>query len=360
MRKYFVLCSGMAIVFAVTSCASRMGSRSRRGFESIDKEGTGKVHAMGISAEDGRPIELYAKTGNPEIRKVKEPDNNGSLYNLEDQRNNLFTKDIKDQVGDYIDVSVVSNRMESPKQADAAKPQDPAAGTPAQKEENLEDTLIKALPNLDPGKNSPVIIKKLKMRITQRLPNGDVKATLYRDSKSGDETKVIQVNALVPGELLRARKEVTTSDLADVEWSEINDGVLMQRQSLSWEDEYTLRLSGFDEAKSKGAQELDEKRKQLGDVRDQLENKIKSFSNERRQFSKDRDDLGKKAAELSAKEKDYQDKINQQQQTIEGQQRELEERRAAEQAAGAEKASADSASPKAKSGQQPTAAPAAR
>lgn len=330
--KAFIWCLLVAAV--VSSCASRLGSRSRRGFDTIDKEGTSKAHALGLTNEDGRSPELFTRTGNPEIRKVQSPDNNGSLYDLEDEGNNFFTKDIKNQVGDYIEVAVVSNRADPAKAADP-KTQDPAAagGTQAPKGDDLEDTLIKALPNLDPGKNSPTLIKKFKMRIVQRLPNGDVKASLYRESKSGEEVHAIQVNAIVPGELLRARKEITTNDLADIEWNESNAGDLMQRQSVNWEDEYTLRLSGFDEAKSKGAQELDEKRKQLGDVRDQLENRIKSFSNERKQLSKDRDNLGKKAAELDAKEKNYQDKIEEQQRTIDDQQRELEDRRkAAEQA----------------------------
>jgi hypothetical protein len=330
--KMLILC--LLIAATVSSCLSRLGARSRRGFDTIDKEGTGRAHSLGLTNEDGRQTELFTRTGNPEIRKVQNPDNNGSLYDLEDERNNLFTKDTKDQVGDYIEVAVVSNRADPAKPADP-KAQDPAAagGAAAPKGDDLADTLIKALPNLDPGKNSPVLIKKFKMRITKRLPNGDVKASLYRESKNGEEVHAIQVNAVVPGELLRARKDITTNDLADVEWNESNEGILMQRQSVNWEDEYTLRLSGFDEAKSKGAQELDEKRKQLGDVRDQLENRIKSFSNERKQLSKDRDDLGKKAAELDSKEKGYQNKIEEQQRTIEDQQRELEERRkAAEQA----------------------------
>ena len=39
--------------------------------------------------------------------------------------------------------------------------------------------------------------------------------------------------------------EQLTNDLENIKWDEVNNGDLTQRTSLAWQDDYTLRMSGF-------------------------------------------------------------------------------------------------------------------
>ena len=102
-----------------------------------------------------------------------------------------------------------------------------------------------------------------------------------------------------------------------------NPGALVvERKSVNWEDEYSLRISGFDETKSKMAAGLEEKREQLKSVRDKLENELKSFDGERKLMTTERaglletkaqdtakiDDLNKQNAELKKEIEDLKPK----------------------------------------------------
>ncbi|MBF0442443.1 MAG: hypothetical protein HQK54_11105 [Oligoflexales bacterium] len=109
--------------------------------------------------------------------------------------------------------------------------------------------------------------------------------------------------------------------MADVRFSETTENDYLENNSLTWQDEYTLRLSGFSEAKSKMAMELERKKKDLAKAKEQLEIKIKNFASERRILTKERENLAKEMARIADMEKEYMKMVeNQNKATSDGQQ----------------------------------------
>ena len=237
------------------------------------------------------------------IRRKAPVNETGSLTDLNDPRSYLFGFERPIEVGSYIDVKVASNRSDAaPNAADAgAEPKSEVKGAD-------EATLLKALPNLDPGgKNKPVLVKNIKMQILERFDNGDALVMYRRRSLREGQGAEVVVTARLPAEALSRPDQVSTNDLAEVDWRESASGDVVERKSANWEDEYSLRLSGFDETKSKEAVGLDEKREQLKAARDKLENEMKGFSSERQKMTKERaallDDKSKDNAKISDLEK---------------------------------------------------------
>ena len=112
-----------------------------------------------------------------------------------------------------------------------------------------------------------------------------------------------------------------------------------EKKATGWQDEYTLRISGFDEAKSKMAAELESKRQDLVKLRDQVRTRLETMGSERRQWAKERDSWIKKRAEdkvkmeQAGKEKEEQkaiieekeSKIKEQEEVIKDQLSQIEE-----------------------------------
>jgi flagellar motility protein MotE (MotC chaperone) len=165
------------------------------------------------------------------------------------------------------------------------------------------------------------------MQIAHSYANGDVLAILRRSSENQDQLNEFEIRARIPYDRLTASDELTTDDLLDVRMVETrspgND--IVTRNSSGWEDEYALRLSGFDEVKSKQALELADQRQRLQEAQEKLESKVKSFGEERRQFAKQRDDLNKKKADSDAKLKSLEAKVEEQETTIQSQNEKLQD-----------------------------------
>jgi hypothetical protein len=206
-------------------------------------------------------------------------------------------------VGRYIDILVASNKSPDDKnKTDNGTNQDDKdkgdQGT--KKGDPLEEELLKDLPDLKPAKKDSVkLLKHLKMQVVHQFPNGDLMTRITRSSTNPDLQEDIVAEAKIPAERLASGDPITTDDLVDVTVSENHGGELVERRSTSWEDEYSLRLSGFTEAKSKAGLDLEDKRKELTEARDRLEQRIKAFSAEKKQFVTQRDQIKKEGSALS-------------------------------------------------------------
>jgi hypothetical protein len=227
-------------------------------------------------------------------------------------------------VGAFIDVKVASNRSESktgskaPAVAEAAN--DPAsAKTPADPAAEKSDdskNILKSLPSLEPIDNHAALMTSMKMQIMERFDNGDVLVMHRRRSMRDGQASEIIVTSRLPAVSLSKQDQVSTNDLVDVDWKESFDGEVAERKSANWEDEYTLRLSGFEETKSKRAMAVEEKREQLKSARDKLEKDMKLHIADRDQMTKERatllEDKSKstqKISELEAANNDLRKKL---------------------------------------------------
>jgi hypothetical protein len=267
-------------------------------------------------AEEDQPKEVFVRSKELKIRQVAPVNRTGSLTDLNDPRAYLFGFERPMEIGQFIDVKVASNRSdnEAPKSADGSSSSN--AGSNAKPAEEAE--LLKALPNLDPaGKNKPVLVKSIKMQILERYPNGDALVMYKRRSLREGQGSEINVTGRVGAEALTRPDSISTLDLADIDWRESVDGEVVERRSANWEDEFSLRISGFDETKSKDALALEEKRNMLQSARDKLENEMKSVGQERAKMSKERsallDEKAKdktKIAELEEQNKDLQKQVD--------------------------------------------------
>ena len=251
-----------------------------------------------------KPLDLFVRQKDVKIRRKAPVNETGSLTDLNDPRAYLFGFERPIEVGMFLDVKISSNRADQKGESSAAS-SEPAAAAPTDSKDAKgvdAESLLKSLPNLEPGeKNKPVLLKSVKMEILERFDNGDVLVMYRRRSIREGQGAAVDVTARLPAEALARVDNITTQDLADVDWRESLNGDAVERKSANWEDEYSLRLSGFDETKSKDALGLDEKREQLKNVRDKLENEMKGFSGERQKFSKERSDLLEEKAKDSSK-----------------------------------------------------------
>ena len=315
-----ILCILIALFTLMTGCMPSVNKISGRNPDLFGKESdkiAGNSRPVGSTSPD-----LFVKEKKIVIKDVKEENDSGSLFNVEDERNYLFASTGPQTVGRYLDINVVSNRTdgakaggkpgavktpEEQKKEDLAKPQD-----------EIQKELLGSLPDLNPAgtPEDPTLLKSFKMRIAHRYPNGDVLAVMSRRSTSEDQVKDMNIETRIPFNRLASGEPLTTRDLIDVKYHENNDGQIMDRASTGWEDEYSLRLSGFDEAKSKGAIDLADKRKKLEEASKKLETKMKSFGEERNQLSKQKEELTAKAETQQEQVKTLEDKVKEQEAII--------------------------------------------
>lgn len=250
--------------------------------------------------KEEKPLDLFVRQKDVKIRRKAPSNETGSLTDLNDPRAYLFGFERPVEVGMFVDVKIASNRSDG--QAAGAesgateKPADPNAANPGAAGQDSKDVaaeaLLKALPSLDPApQNKPILLKSIKMQVLERFENGDVLVMHRRRSIREGQGADVTVTSRLPAEALARLDNISTSDLADVDWRESFNGEVAERKSANWEDEYSLRLSGFDETKSKDALSIDEKREQLKSARDKLESEMKGFVGERSRMSAERSKL---------------------------------------------------------------------
>ena len=302
------------LVTFFASCARSRSVISERPLLDGARGGEGTAVQIREIETDRPKKEFYVKNKDLKVKQNRKKNNSGSLSAVDDARSYVLPSELPIVVGTNLDIKVSSNRLEpAAPAADAAVSPDPKSSA------QLEETLLKSLPNLEPGSNAkdgPVIVKSFKVQVIDLRDNGDVVVAYHRRSLRADHAGDLLIHAVIPFSALTNREGIFTDKLQDVHIRESQDGEIAERSSSNWEDEYTLRISGFDEAKSKSALALDERRKQLQDAKDRVVAQIKSLGSERQTMTKERQDLldnkkkdDEKIASLEEKVKDQESEI---------------------------------------------------
>jgi len=289
-------------------------------------------HRRPVEEKSESAPEIYVKRESLAVVPKETQNFTGSLLSLNRAENSLFMEPPRGAVGETLDVVVKVNRSEgaaTPTPAPAA----PAAGAPpGATGKGPQDELIAALPKLEPEDKTPKVPSIIKMRVLRKLENGDVIVEATRASTNEWDANSIRAVSRIPRDRLASNQPLTTLDLVDVDWYEQQGANTVERESSGWEDEYTLRWAGFEEARSKTAIELENKRKDLEKVKDRLQDRIVNMSKERGQIAQERERVRKlreeaeqKLGELNRKLAEQNGLIEQQKETITKQQALLNE-----------------------------------
>lgn len=285
----------------------------------------GELHVSGRQPDlEEKPTDVYVKRSNTRIEKKAGPSVTGSLFQDGDAANYL-AGEAPLEPGRSILVKVGAKNAankEGTGGPGAAPGGQPATGegVPADL-----DAIIKSLPNLDAGAANPALVKQFKMTVTRVLDNGDFEAVYKRVSQSGTEANALEIKARIPRDAAVTKGDVSTADLADVSYFESQDGNLMTRDSSEWEDEYTLRMSGFSEARSQAALDLEVKRRQLDDAKKQVQTKLQTMGAERRQVAKERETLAKEKTEIEQRTRQMAEELEKLKATVKEQEMQLKE-----------------------------------
>ncbi len=297
----------------LVSCATSAVQVTGRSTGLFEKNG---AHVGSSARAPGHPSErpeMYIRQKNVNIDTVGKENSSGSLFNPTDERNFLFTSSGPVSVGRYVDIKVVSKRVEKEKDADKQEKNEPEKAD----DDKITAELLKALPDFapaEPGENSA--LKRFSMKIAHRYENGDALVTMQRTSLVNGEANEISLAARVPYDRLISGYQLTTDDLNDVKYVESYEGEVSNRFSSGWEDEYTMRMSGFNEAKSRVASDLEQKRQRLEEAKDRVKNQIVSMSKERQKVADERDRVFKQSTNDRERMADLEGTIEQQKSKI--------------------------------------------
>lgn len=289
------------------SCAHNVNSISKREIGGFKKSGMRVLESKRNLSDNKEPLKLYVRQNKVTISPVEGHNETGSLFNVNDESNYLFASRPPLVPGKYLDVFVASNRSAKEKDNEAENIDESV------KEEITDEeakSLVESIPSLTPADpSSKHLLKKFRMKILRVFPNGDVLGVVGRSSENQHSKHSIDVSARIPYASLVSGRPLTTEDLSDVSFEEADGGEQIVRRSTSWEDEYSLRLSGFNEAESRYAQDLADKRKRLENLRKQLKNRIVAHGKERNNTAKQRAELLKEKSENMKKIDELQSKI---------------------------------------------------
>ncbi len=286
----------MALALFVNACQTGFVPISQRNMYEKEGKSANLGHRRPIEDRTGTSPDIYIKRQNIEIVPQETKNYTGSLLALKNPDTYLFIDAPRGELGDFLDIAVQVNRKDKAPTPAPGAPADPAN---AAKGKSVQDDLIAALPKLEPGLADPKTPSSIKMKVVRKLENGDLIVEASRASQNEWEANSQRATARIPYSKVPGRGEISTADLADVHWWESVNGALTERESNTWEDEYSLRWAGFDEARSKIALDLETKRKDLEKVRDRLKDKIVNVGKERNKLAveKDRVDSLRREAE---------------------------------------------------------------
>ncbi len=231
----------------------------------------------------------------------RDPDATGSLFSLDDSRSNLIVHNPL-RSGMLLEIKVLTSR--SPALGDQSKSQ--KGSSKSGDVANGPEGLTAALPKLEPTAAGAGPLKSFKMRLDSILPNGDGIVTVSRRSSRAGDFHEVYAKAKIPAEQMIPGAELSTSDLFDVAWMDFDGMQATERHSTAWEDEYSLRLSGFEELRSKEALAVEEGRRQVQIDKDKVSEESRKMADERARSAKQRDELQQKLREAEARIADLQ------------------------------------------------------
>ena len=293
----------------LTSCQTRIVPVSQRSYQQPTRGKLVNKRSREIrdpGATD-RP-QIFVKKSQQKILQSATAPVTGSLVSLDNPEHFLFRDMPKGRVGDMLKVIIIPENTENPEATTEKKP------------EEIQDELLKALEQLSPLDKTTKTITSLSFRVDRVLPNGDAIVSYARTSINDEESNAIRVAARIPRLAILEKKALTTHDVLDIDWYESKNGEVVERSARTWHDEYTLRLSGFEEAKSEYAQNLKEKEKAVQEVSNKLRDRINGLGAERRKIAETRQDLVNREQRLA-------DSLGRLQGEIDGQKSQIEEQK---------------------------------
>jgi hypothetical protein len=271
-------------------------------------------HRRPVEEKSESSPEIYVKRESLAVVPKETQNFTGSLLSLKRAENSLFMEPPRGAVGETLDVLIKVNRSEG-----AATTTPAPSAAPGNAGKGPQDELIAALPKLEPEDKTPKVPSVIKMRVLRKLENGDVIVEATRASTNEWDANSIRAVSRIPRQRLASNQPLTTLDLVDVDWYEQQGANSIERESSGWEDEYSLRWAGFEEARSKTAIELENKRKDLQKVKDRLQDRIVNMSKERGQIAQERERVRKLREEAEQKLGELNKKVSEQDGLIEQQ-----------------------------------------
>jgi|GEM_PF-1132278 hypothetical protein len=314
----------IVLILGVSACQTGIVPIAKR--DMYEKEGKSSHlgHRRPVEEKSEPATQVFVKRESLAIVPEETQNHTGSLFSLKNPDHLLFVDPPRGALGDSLDIAVRVNRTDRQPNANNQTP--PAAGNPPQPVGNtprdakaVQDELIAALPKLEPGLPDAKVPASIKMKVVRKLENGDVIVEASRASQNDWEAHSVRALGRIPRDKLQGRQELTTNDLADVQWSENHNGEFTERESSLWEDEYTMRWAGFDEARSKMALDLDNKRKDLEKVKERLQDRINNLGKERGQIAQERERVSRLRQEAEQKLNEMNKKIEEQNSLLEQQ-----------------------------------------
>ncbi len=316
-RSFSLLLLPLGLVFTL-ACHRGIIPISTRGPTGAVKPGSMYVHKRSDVPSDSP--EIFLKSEKIKIERIDEGNETGSLVSPDDRRIYLFQEKLPYRVGETVLVKVQSRRIPqanstTPGQAATPTPNpgaaNPTAG-PGGAGDELTKELLAALPRFDSGEPEKKVLDRIPFRITHVEPSGDAYGFYERQSRDKMDVSFIKVSVKIPYDSLLPGVGPTTDNLGEIRWLESRQGEVVEQDSSSWEDEYSLRLSGFSEARSKIALDLDRKKGQLAETSNRLKNQIVSFAAQRKSVAEERakfmEENSKRQAELDKLTKEVADK----------------------------------------------------
>ena len=258
----------------------------------------GRPH-KGPAPSPGKRPAIFISRPEIKIRRLDTKNTSGSLFNPDNVHHDLFSTYSRPAPGSYLHIRVVNHNLTLPRQKGQEVLTDQGSGSKAEPDLE-EDRLLRSLPHLAPASAShkaEAIPKELKMRVIHQYSNGDLLLHWERESISPEEARTQHLQVRLPYEKLSPSSELTTNDLTDIVLIEHYKGEILEKKSTAWQDEYTLRISGFDEAKSKAAAEIESKRQELSAIKNKVKKRLKTLGSERRQWAREKENWLKKHQE---------------------------------------------------------------
>ncbi len=320
----------LLIFFFLTSCQTGQNTISQRPIGAVQNNDGKKSTNIRPAPPPHEQQELFTRKKEAEITSDIKKNESGSLMNFHDSKNHFFAAHQDLNIGDFLTIQIQSNRVDVP----AASPDDkktPASAAvagsaaPLPGADPAETAILNSFPNLEPGATKkPELLKNFQVQIIGIDNNGDLMVEYKRESTQDDYSNQLVLRGKISKSDLTPGVDPTTRNLHDITWDESKDGSLIDRRSRQWEDEYTLRLSQFDEAKSRSAITLENQKQQLKEIKSKLDTRLRTMSTERQKVAQQREELNRKAKENEEKVQKMHDDLEEKTKELESKEKELE------------------------------------
>lgn len=242
----------------------------------------------------------------------------GSLYDPDSNQLQGYRGKSAVRVGDIFRFKVQTNRESPPKTiAEAAEEANSDGGS--------NSDLLSSLPKLTPEDSDARLLKYLTFKLMQNMDDGTSLMFFERAYTNEIGGRNVQVYARVDSQKLVSAEDLTTDDLFDVRIRDQNGANVVNRDSTYWDDEYTLRLSGFNELGSKEARTLEAKRRELEGVKDRLKTRIGNFGTREKALAKEREELRKRQEKVNEAQAKLDDTLEESKEALEDEKSKVEQ-----------------------------------